>query len=187
MKFTRAEKQSLLEYSRRILIRAVQGDELIAEACPSEKFLEKAGVFVSLHKNQALRGLPRSHVLRGCIGYIEPFASIWDAVHENTISAARNDFRFLPVSVGELDKIKIEISILTPPEECSIDDIQQGVDGVIVQQGACKATYLPQVWESLADKGDFFNSLCVKAGLDENCWKNKQTKFFRYQAIVFEE
>lgn len=178
MKFTRAEKQSLIEYSRRILIRAVQSNELVAEACSNEKFLAKAGVFVSLHKQEELRG---------CIGYIEPFASIWDAVHENTIAAARNDFRFLPVSADELDKIKIEISILTPPEEYSIDDIQQGVDGVIVQQGACKATYLPQVWESFANKDDFLSSLCAKASLDENCWKNKQTKFFKYQAIVFTE
>ncbi|MFH0780163.1 MAG: AmmeMemoRadiSam system protein A [Parcubacteria group bacterium] len=178
MQFTQAEKKILLEYSRRILIRAVQNGELVAEACANEKFLAKAGVFVSLHKNQELRG---------CIGYIEPIASIWDAARENTVAAARNDFRFPPVSVDELAKIKIEISILTPPEECDLHDIEAGEDGVIVEQGAGKATYLPQVWKSFANKDDFFNSLCAKAGLDENCWKNRRTKFFRYRAIVFNE
>lgn len=178
MQFSGKDKQILLEYSRRVLAAIVNDDKTLNEPCPNDLFNEKAGVFVSLHKGKELRG---------CIGYIEPIVSIWSAVAENTISAATNDFRFDSVTPDELDDIKIEISVLTPPVACGLEEIKEGIDGVIIQQGEDKATYLPQVWEGLPNKEEFFNSLCLKANLDEHCWRNKQTRFFKYQAIVFSE
>lgn len=178
MQLTDAEKNKLLEYGRAVLVGIVKNGNKIEQISNNKNFAEKAGVFVSLRTGDELRG---------CIGYIEPIESIWNAVRDNTISAATNDIRFLPVAPAELAAVKIEISILTPPVECQIEDIKTGEDGVIVQQGAYKATYLPQVWEHFQNRESFFNSLCLKGGLNENAWKNKQTKFLKYKAIVFAE
>ena len=139
---------------------------------------QSAGVFVSLHKGEELRG---------CIGYIEPVSTIWDAIRDNTLSAALRDHRFDHVVQEELEQIKIEISILTPNKSCAIDEIETGKHGVVLQQGGRKATYLPQVWQELPEREAFFSSLCQKAGLETTCWNNPRTKFYKYEAVVFSE
>lgn len=178
MLFTENQKKELLSYARKILIEIVNSGKKLEEEPPDANYLKKAGVFVSLHKGKDLRG---------CIGFIEPIATIWDAVAENTISAATNDFRFSPVTADELDNIKIEISILTPPVQCLREEIEPDKNGVIIQSGTHKATYLPQVWSSLNEPEQFYSSLCQKAGLEQNCWQSKNVKFFKYEAIVFYE
>ncbi|MBI5077270.1 AmmeMemoRadiSam system protein A [Candidatus Falkowbacteria bacterium] len=178
MQFDEKQKKELLKHARRVLTGIVKDGKKIEELPPDSCFLEKAGVFVSLHKNDELRG---------CVGYIEPIANVWDAVRDNAVSSSTADFRFEKVESEELDEIKIEISILTPPTACAIDEIEQGKDGVIIEQGGRKATYLPQVWESLNEPKQFFSSLCEKAGFGADCWQDKTTKFFRYNAIVFSE
>ncbi len=178
MKFDDSQKQELLEYARRSLINIVKDGKRIEEDCPDSNYLESAGVFVTLYKNKELRG---------CVGYIEPYTSIWDSILDNTIAAATNDIRFTDVLPEELEDIWLEISILTPPKECKLEEIEVGKNGVVIQQGANKATYLPQVWESMPEKNKFLDSLCLKAGLDNNCWQNKTTVIKKYEAIVFSE
>jgi AmmeMemoRadiSam system protein A len=175
--FSDSEKQTLLEHARKVLQTVVTTQEPAKEKSPHTKYLEKFGVFISLHKKDKLRG---------CIGNIQPILTIWDAITENTSAAAQEDIRFAPVTEFEIPEITIEISILTKPEECTADDIQQG-DGVIIQQGEYKATYLPQVWETIPDKNDFLSSLCKKAGLEGDCYLDKITKIYKYHAIVFTE
>lgn len=172
-----SEKTALLEHARKILQTTATTGEPAKEKSPDPQYLEKFGVFISLHKNNELRG---------CIGNIQPILTLWDAITENTVAAAEDDIRFAPVAEEELNEIKIEISILTKPEECGFAEIQPG-DGVIIQQGEYKATYLPQVWEKMPSKENFLASLCQKAGLDEKCYLDKVTKFYKYQAIVFSE
>jgi AmmeMemoRadiSam system protein A len=178
MQFTAEQQRGLLAYARRVLVGIVNDGKKIEEKPADENFLEKAGVFVSLHKDKELRG---------CIGFIEPIASIWEAITENTISSATNDFRFPPVTSDELDDLKIEISILTPPIQCQREEIEPNKNGVIIQSGIHKATYLPQVWEVLPEPEQFYSSLCQKAGLEQNCWRGKSIKFLKYEAIVFHE
>ncbi|MBT5502712.1 AmmeMemoRadiSam system protein A [Candidatus Falkowbacteria bacterium] len=178
MQFTDEQKSELLGYARQVLVHIVKDGKKVEQDCPDSNYLESAGVFVSLHKGKELRG---------CIGYIEPVSSIWDAIADNAVASATRDVRFLEVSVEELDEIKIEISILTPAKECQLEDIEAGKHGVIIQQGPHKATYLPQVWESLSSKEKFLGTLCQKAGLGETCWTDKSTKFYKYEAIVFSE
>jgi len=178
MQFTPKQKDELLDYARQVLLAIVTKGTLFEEESPDANYLESAGVFVSLHKGKDLRG---------CIGFLEPIASIWDAITENTIAAATKDFRFSPVSEDELDEIKIEISILTKPKACRLDEIEIGKSGVVLEAGRHKATYLPQVWESLPGKEQFFGTLCEKAGLENHCWQDAKTRFYKYEAIVFSE
>jgi AmmeMemoRadiSam system protein A len=69
------------------------------------RLAEKRGVFVTLTSEGRLRG---------CIGYIEGFKPLVDAVAENGRSAAISDPRFPPVSIDEVPQLEIEVSALTP-------------------------------------------------------------------------
>ncbi|MBI4992662.1 MAG: AmmeMemoRadiSam system protein A [Candidatus Magasanikbacteria bacterium] len=150
-----------------------------------EKLKEKRGTFVTLKKNEELRG---------CIGHIEPVQEVYKDVIDNALAAAFEDTRFLPLKADELSEIKIEISVLTQPRELkysSVDDLLAKLtplrDGVIVRKGYRGATYLPQVWEGMKDKEEFLSSLCQKAGLSPAEWRSGNLLVFTYQAEVFGE
>jgi len=126
--------------------------------------------------------------LRGCIGSIEPHMTLRDAVISSAYSAAFRDSRFLPLTKEEFDKIKIEISMLSPLRKVSgYKDIQKGM-GVVLSSGYRSGLFLPQVWEQIPDKELFLTELCSqKAGLKETCWKDKDVDFFVFDVEKFEE
>ncbi len=169
------EKKELLELARNSIKSKAKREEF-AKQTTNPKFLEKRGVFVSLHKKKELRG---------CIGYIEPVVSLWDAVIQNAQAAAFEDPRFLPVQEEEIDELNIEISILTVPEKIKVDHIRQGIDGVVIKHEGHKGTYLPQVWNHFKTIEDFLSSLSVKAGLPEDAWKNPKVELYSYQSETF--
>lgn len=146
---------------------------------------EKRGVFVSLHID---------HQLRGCIGNIQPVYELEDGIKENARNAAFEDPRFEPLSKEEFDGIEIEISVLTVPKVLKYSDAEDLLrkltplkDGVIIRKGPYCATYLPQVWEQVPDKEMFLSSLCQKAGLEFDEWKDGLLEVSTYQAEVFKE
>ena len=114
-----------------------------------EKFSDKYGAFVTLNKYNVI-GNP----LRGCIGYIEPTYSLYDVIHKVSISSAVEDPRFPSVTIDEMDKIVIELSILTPPKLLDVEDpkdyldkISIGRDGLIAEKGMRRGLLLPPlVW-----------------------------------------
>jgi len=176
--YTEGEKIELLKISRITIDKYLRTGEIYEPETTNEKFLQKRGVFVTLNKENKLRG---------CIGYIEPIKPLVEAIRDNAISAAVEDNRFNPVEIGELNDLEIEISILTVPKPDSLENITNKKLGVVLRQGNYGATYLPQVWESFNDSNQFWSSLCKKAGLDSACYLNKQTEFLSYQATVFSE
>jgi len=151
-------------------------------------FKQKSGVFVTLSTHPA-------GDLRGCIGYPEPIMPLIEALRDAAISAASKDPRFPPVRDGELDKIKVEVSLLTPPEEMKVkravelrDHVRIGEDGLIIQRGFSRGLLLPQVpveWDW--DAEEFLSQCCLKAGLMPDAWLQQGTKVFRFQAEVFSE
>lgn len=181
------EQDYLLKLSRETLERYVKDGEVLRPD-PREvppKTREIRGCFVTLNKDGRLRG---------CIGHITPQKPLYQCVVENTINAAVHDHRFKPVEPGELEEIEIEISVLTPPKPLlfsSPDQLLEKLvpfrDGVVIRMGFHQATYLPQVWEQLPEKKEFLSHLCLKAGLNPDCWRNKNLEVFTYQAQVFHE
>ena len=179
------EKKSqklLLKLARKTIESYFKKTNYDLELIPPE-FKEKRGVFVTLTLNGELKG---------CIGYIEPIKTIYQAVKENALSAAFNDPRFNPVTEPELAKLRIEISILSQPEllkySSPVDLLQKlkiGIDGVILRNRGKSATFLPQVWEQLPDKVVFLEHLSRKAGLNKDEWKGAEIK--TYQVEYFEE
>ena len=148
-------------------------------------FLKKKGAtFVTLSKN--------SH-LRGCIGSLHPFRSLLDDLVSNSRSAAFSDPRFRALRSAELSHLEVEVSVLTQPQEIkykNIADLREHVvvreDGIVLTDGRHRATYLPQVWESLPQFEPFFASLCKKAGLAQNCLKS-HPKIEKYQVHKYSE
>ncbi len=132
--------------------------------------------------------------LRGCIGFPMP-RRLNEALPEAAIAAATQDPRFSPVKSEELDKITFEVTVLTPPVELKVDDplqlpsrIKVGRDGLMVKQGYHSGLLLPQVPVEYGwSQEEFLGFTCQKAGLPSNCWKDKQTKVFSFEGIIFKE
>jgi uncharacterized protein len=110
--------------------------------------------------------------LRGCIGSLEPRRPLADDVAANARAAAFADPRFAPLRHHELQITSIEVSLLSPSEPLPFatgaelfDQVVPGVDGIVLEAGARRATFLPQVWDVLPDPRDFFGELLRKAGL----------------------
>ena len=185
--FTTPERKLLLGLARRTLREVVTNGkqpEVATDAFPAG-FAEKKGCFVTLTE----RGQ-----LRGCIGHILPQESLYKAIMDNAQSAALHDYRFTPVQPDELDKIEIEVSVLTVPEPLTFsspDDLLNKLrpphDGVVLQIDGRGATYLPQVWEQIPDKTIFLNSLAEKAGCEPDAWRGADTKVFIYHVEAFKE
>lgn len=151
-------------------------------------FKNKSGVFVTLTTHPG-------GDLRGCIGYPEALLALEDALRDSAISACSRDPRFPPVKPSELDKITVEVSLLTPPEEIIVKKrteypkhVKVAVDGLIVQRGWNRGLLLPQVpvewgW----DPEEFISQTCLKGGLTPDAWLQEGTKVFKFQAEVFSE
>jgi AmmeMemoRadiSam system protein A len=132
--------------------------------------------------------------LRGCVGHILPQESLYQAVVDNTQSAARRDPRFPPVQPEEVDKIHIEVSVLTEPQpmrfvspEDLLSQLKPYEDGVVLRIGSTGATFLPQVWAQIPEKVEFLNQLSQKAGCAPPAWRGKDTSVSIYHVESFEE
>jgi AmmeMemoRadiSam system protein A len=176
-------KSFLLKLARKSLEASVMGSSFSKPENPPEITRLKQGCFVTLTIDGELRG---------CIGYIEGIKPLWEAVIDNARNAAISDPRFPSVIPQELSRIKIEISVLTPPQPLpfsSPDDLLNklvpGVDGIILQKGYHQSTFLPQVWEELQDKISFLQHLSLKGGMPIDGWKTASVK--RYRALHFQE
>jgi MEMO1 family protein len=127
--------------------------------------------------------------LRGCIGTTEPRAALYRAVAELAVEAAVHDPRFAPLTVPELGRTHIEISVLSPMRRVkSAAEIEPKVHGVVVRRGFRSGLFLPQVWEHFADKEGFLDELCrQKAHLEPDAWKDPQTELLVFTVFAFEE
>jgi AmmeMemoRadiSam system protein A len=123
--------------------------------------------------------------LRGCIGSIEAKKELWKDVIENSLHAAFDDTRFNPLEKSEINKIKIEVSVLSPMKKLIYLDNTNLLKkiknkGVLIKSGFYSAVYLPQVWENLPQSEEFLSSLCEKAGLSRDYWKEHKLEVYIY-------
>lgn len=132
--------------------------------------------------------------LRGCVGNLIAKKPLYQDIINNSLLAAFGDNRFPQLTQKELEIIKVEISILSEPTPYKFDSpdslleqIMPKKHGLIIQNSYDQATYLPQVWDDLPDKIDFLESLCQKAGLPKESWKDESTKIFYYTVGHFSE
>lgn len=182
------EKKFLLSLARKSIQYYLSRGQLIQVSpsdVPSKNLVENGACFVTLYMSKELRG---------CIGTLEAHRPLFMDVLENAVASAVGDPRFFPLSMQELHKVKISISVLTEPKDFPVngpDDILKKLvphkHGLILKQGLASATFLPVVWEQLPDKVQFLQHLSMKARLEPDGWRDPKTKFQVYEAIEFSE
>ena len=178
--FSLSEREELKSIALSALKIAVLDTNLLSLSGVSSRLMLPGACFVTLLKNKQLRG---------CIGTLEAYRPLAEDVAHNSYNAAMRDPRFPAVMSSELNDLELSISVLTKPEEIKVDSegqllkaISQGVDGVILQDGSHRATYLPSVWEQLPDAVDFIRELKCKAGLPSGYWSDSM-RCFTYQSV----
>ena len=149
------------------------------------KFKDNQGVFVTLNKNNKLRG---------CIGYPQPTLQLYKAVFEAARAAAFEDPRFPALEESELNNIDIELSVLTVPEEINAEPEQYtqliniGEDGLIIKNSFGSGLLLPQVFKEYnCTPQKALEMTCQKANLSNDAWRDTSSKIFRFQAQIFKE
>ena len=186
-KLTSQERHLLLKIAREAIEAVANNDDLpVLKAADYTDALRQDGVsFVTLTIDKQLRG---------CIGALEAYQPLYLDVQEHAAAAATQDYRFPRVKAHEVELINIEISRLTPTQPLDYVDgqdlvrkLRPGVDGVLIRDGARRATFLPQVWEKLPDPQDFLAHLCHKMGAPGNCWQIGKLQVFTYQVEEFRE
>jgi AmmeMemoRadiSam system protein A len=170
----------LLKLARNTLKKHFQNKEFIPDKSVREKFSIKRACFVTLTENR---------ILRGCIGSLRPKEELWKDVQENVSNASFKDPRFFPVEEKDLDKIKIEVSVLTKPKEIDFSNEKELLEkikkemGIILKKGFNQSTFLPQVWKQIPDKKDFLEELSLKAGLSKDAWKDCNILYYNIESV----
>ena len=180
------EGKKAVIYARKNIEQKVKESD-IQTSDLKDVFNEKQGAFVTIHTYP-------DHNLRGCIGIPLPVMMLKEAIAEGARSAT-NDPRFPPLAENELDKIIIEVTILTKPEIIKInqpkdyiDNIEIGRDGLIVERGFYKGLLLPQVpVEQQWDKEEYLSNTCMKAGLMPDAWFDEDIIISKFQGQIFTE
>src|SRR5450759_261265 len=131
--------------------------------------------------------------LRGCIGSLEAHRSLGEDVRDNAVSSAFRDPRFPTLTRAEFDDIRVEVSLLSPTEPMTVTHeasaraaLRPHVDGVVLEYGRHRSTFLPQVWEQLPDPADVLAHLKRKAGLAKTFWADG-VRISRYTVTKWKE
>jgi MEMO1 family protein len=181
--FTEAKGRTLLDIARKSIDVALGASA--PKPAPEEAWLKTAqATFVTLTQNGRLRG---------CIGSLEAHRPLGEDVRHNARAAALSDPRFPPLTAEEFADTRIEVSLLSTPKLLAFADhadliaqLHPGEDGLILECGAARGTFLPQVWESLPDSEQFVSELKRKAGLDPKV-STAKCRIHRYRVLKWKE
>jgi AmmeMemoRadiSam system protein A len=172
-----------------LLIAAAAIDHGLAHGEPPPLRLETYPEALSLPAASFVTLLYGGH-LRGCIGSLTPQRPLALDVAMNAYAAAFRDPRFPALTAAELARLMLEVAVLNAPETlpCSSEDeliaqLRPHVDGLILEEGTRRATFLPKVWEMLPRAEDFLRELRLKAGFMPDYW-SETLRFARYTTRV---
>lgn len=179
-------RASLIELARRTVEYGVRSleqwspDQTLLEAFPSTP----VATFVTLHVAEQLNG---------CIGTIEPQRPICDDIAHNAFQAAFHDPRFSALQAAHLERVDIHISVLSPLEPLEVssevellDMLRPQRDGLVLEAGRRRATFLPSVWEKLPEPTDFVGYLKRKARISSLEWPDDM-QVYRYEVLEISE
>ncbi|MBE9516065.1 MAG: AmmeMemoRadiSam system protein A [Proteobacteria bacterium] len=187
-RFSTSDRKALLVLARDVITVRLEGREHVVDRDALAGLMQEGACFVSLHTKAAGQAQ-----LRGCMGSLEPYRSLVDDVVDNAKAAAFRDPRFPAVEFNELDNIDIDISVLSAAEPMQfksevdlLSQLRSGIDGLILEEGFHRGTFLPVVWEQLPDANEFLSHLKLKAGLPAQHWSDA-IRVSRYTTESFGE
>lgn len=183
---TLEEGKFLVKLARRTIEGYLHTDKKPPAPKTAEKLHKRSGVFVTLTKHGELRG---------CIGHPLPELPLVDAIIDAAVNSATRDPRFPPVTLEELPEIKIEVSVLSPPELIKVKSPREypkhiviGRDGLVVEWSGYAGLLLPQVATEYGwDAEEFLSHTCMKAGLMPDHWLRKDVEISKFSAQIFGE
>ncbi len=175
-----AHKQQLLQVAGDSIRKGLCGETLVVQATDYPELLRATrATFVTLHVEDKLRG---------CIGTLEARRMLVEDVASNAWSAAFRDPRFPALTWPEYERLDVHISILSLPEpmkfsseEDLLAQLRPHVDGLIIEEGYSRGTFLPSVWEQVPEPREFLRHLKLKAGLHPDYWSSR-IRVHRYTA-----
>jgi uncharacterized protein len=187
MSLSNLDGELLVRTARSVVTEFLKtGKKILLSNDIKSRFSFNSGVFVTLNKDENLRG---------CIGFPTPDRKLYESLVDASIASATEDPRFPPVSDAELKEVTFEVSVLTPPEVVIVEDpleypqkIKVGRDGLIVKWEFGSGLLLPQVPVEYGwNEEEFLGHTCEKAGAPSDYWKRKSTMVLRFEGIVFKE
>jgi AmmeMemoRadiSam system protein B/AmmeMemoRadiSam system protein A len=171
------QKKELLGLAKRTIVEYVKNRRTPEPKVKDRRLLANGATFVTINRN---------HMLRGCIGNIQPVMPLYQSVVRNAVSACSRDRRFTPMTRQELKDMDVEVTILSPLEPLAdMNDIKVGTHGLFIVKGDTSGILLPQVAVEYGwDARTFLEQVSVKAGLPKDAWKDKDAKLYIYTADI---
>ncbi|HTX74107.1 MAG TPA: AmmeMemoRadiSam system protein A [Rectinemataceae bacterium] len=175
----RADRELLLRCAREV-IRARLERRAASLPQKTEPLGQPGGAFVTLHEGPSLRG---------CIGRMSSPEPLFDTICSMAAAAAFEDPRFPPLKADELERIDIEITLLSPLRAITDPtEIQVGLHGIYLVKGWQSGVLLPQVaTEQGWDRATFLEQTCRKAGLPPGSWKSPDATISIFEGLIFGE
>lgn len=170
----------MLSTAREVITSCAKNEKIKVNDALLNINYEPMGVFITLRKNEELRG---------CIGYVEGNKPLYESIPEMSEAAATRDPRFDPLKEDEIEDINLEISLLSPLEKIeSPEQVEVGKHGLVIKRGDNRGLLLPQVaTENNWDRTTFLEHTCLKANLQPDSWKDKEIEIYIFSAEVFSE
>ena len=176
------QKQTLLKVARDTVEAVIMRRKIAPPESDDPELNAQCGCFVTLKNHDRLRG---------CIGRFVSDSPLIELVAEMAKASATADPRFFadPITPGELEKLNVEISVLSPlkPTDDPLS-LRLGVDGIYIKKGHASGCFLPQVADETGwSKEEFLSYCCAhKAGLAADAWKDPKTEVYLFTADAFE-
>jgi AmmeMemoRadiSam system protein A len=184
MSHNRDEQREMVALARDSIMQGLSsGHPLSIDLQQQPAYLQQNGAcFVTLEIDKRLRG---------CIGSLQAYRPLAEDLVQNAFAAAFRDPRFAALGSAEFPQTHIKLSLLSAAEPMQFDSEEDllrqllpGVDGLILNEGLQRGTFLPSVWEQLPDPAQFLSHLKQKAGLPANYW-SKTIQIERYRTEQF--
>jgi hypothetical protein len=177
---TAERRQVLLTLARAAIAQYLKTGGTADYRTEDSELLRPLGAFVTLKEDGELRG---------CIGHMRGDTSLYRTVQAMAIAAATADPRFPPVTADELERVKIEISVLSPLRPLDdVKNIEIGTHGLLINYQGQQGVFLPQVpVEQGWNRDQYLDNLCQKAGLFPACWHDQAAVLYTFTAVVFGE
>lgn len=166
---------NLIQIARMAIEFHLKDQDFYPDIKTKEKYEINKASFVTLTKNGNLRGSTGSTVVN---------QALWQDVKENAIKAAFDETRFKKLKEDELDKIKIEVFVLSEPKKMEVKHSKFLIEkitkdmGLMLKYGKHSSILLPQDWKETHDKTKFLERLALKAKLNKNDWKEAEIYSF---------
>lgn len=170
------EKETLLQLAKETINVYVKDGKQPSSVTGIKRLKSNGATFVTIREHG---------ILRGCIGNIMPDIPLYDSVIRNAVNAAARDPRFPPLSEQELDKIEVEVTILSPLELVKdTNAIEVGRHGLYIKKDGRSGILLPQVpLEFGWDRETFLQQVSKKAGLPPDAWKDAELYWFTAEIV----